>query len=462
MVDDGLVPAGTPPRTPGLRRSGHDDSRMTISPALARSGGRPLSGVIGLLLAVGGVPVAVLDGYLALVTAAAATRRRSGRDDVTPRNPRARVAVLIPAHDEERAIGRTIDSVVGQDYPRSLVDVHVVADNCSDMTAATARQHGATVHERVDPDDPGKGPALRWLVRRVLATGPRPDAIVILDADTSFTPGVLRAVDRALDGGGVAWQTYYTVREPELSASVGLRHAALVLRHFVRPLGRTALGASSGLFGNGMVFRPTILEHREFSAHLTEDVEFQLGLLLDGDLVGFLPDAVVEAEMPETLASARTQNERWELGRLQLVKRYVPRLAREAVRTRVRHRAALVDASFDALVPPLSVLAAGTVVTGAAALVPGGSRTTVNLRRGIAAFSVVALGFHVFAGLRVGGVKRSVYAALFHAPRLVVWKTALWFRVMIQPGRVSWTRTERNDASGGRPDGAEGAPGTGR
>jgi cellulose synthase/poly-beta-1,6-N-acetylglucosamine synthase-like glycosyltransferase len=400
---------------------------------------------------------AVVNGYLALLTVLAALRRRSDHGDARSgpaERGSFRVVVLVPAHNEERSVARTIDSVFAQGHPSELMAVHVVADNCSDATAEVARSHGAHVHERSDTVSPGKGPALGWLVDRLADAGESADAMVILDADTSMEPGFLDAVHAALAGGGSVWQAYYTVREPEASPNTALRHAALALRHYVRPLGRAALGASCGLYGNGMVFRPEILHERQFTAHLTEDVEFQLELVLAGETIGFLPDAVVAAEMPTTLAAAASQNERWELGRLDLVKRYVPRLVRHAVRIGTRRRVTFVDAALDALVPPLSVLGAGTTLMAAAALVPGGSSWAARFRRGLMILSVAALALHVFVGLRVAGVKRSAYVALLRAPRLVVWKVALWIRVMIRPRRVSWARTARNKAS--EPAGAAG------
>ena len=394
------------------------------------------------------VPVAVADVYLAVLTVAAAIRQRLTRKvPVEPRPPRHRLAVLVPAHDEERIIGATIDSIVEQRYPRELFAVHVVADNCSDRTAEVARQHGAQVHERMAPEAPGKGPALGWLVERVQA-GPEPvDAVVIIDADTSMSPDFLSVADAALDGDRSAWQAYYTVRDPEQTPATALRHAALALRHYVRPLGRSALGGSSGLFGNGMAFRTELLQERSFTAHLTEDVEFQLELLLDGQLVEFVPAMEVAAEMPASFAAARTQNERWELGRLQLARRFVPALVRRAVQPGVPERAAYVDAVLDQLVPPLSVLAAGTAAAVVAAGVLRGGGTRAG-RAGavLAGASALGLVVHVAGGLRVAGVPRSTYRALVHAPRLVVWKLALWLRVLVRPDDVSWTRTQRNES----------------
>ena len=193
-----------------------------------------------------------------------------------------------------------------------------------------------------------------------------------------------------------------------------------------------------------MAFHAVVLRDRQFSAHLTEDIEFQLELLLDGVLVAFLPNAVVKAEMPLTFTAATTQNERWELGRLQLARRYLPKLVRRAVRPGPHGRAAPIDAALDQLVPPLSVLAAGT-----AALL-----TTTSLihrrsgmgRAGLTLASASALGlvFHVLGGLRLADVPRSTYAALALAPRLVVWKVLLWLKVWLRPDEVSWTRTARN------------------
>jgi hypothetical protein len=405
---------------------------------------------LSLLFAAVAVPVSVVNGYLALLTGVAYARRRNRPRVADSLSSTHRLAVLIPAHDEEGIIDSTVDSVVGQLYPPDLFSVHVVADNCTDRTADVARGCGAYAHERFDPAAPGKGPALGWLVERVLAERSPPDGLVIIDADTTMSPGFLRVVDTALAGDGSVWQAYYTVREPELSSSTALRYAALALRHYVRPLGRAALGASCGLFGNGMVFRADVLRARQFSAHLTEDLELQLDLLLDGERIGFLPDAVVEAEMPATLAAARTQNERWELGRLQLAKRFVPRLVKRAVRPGGTDRVACLDAALDQLVPPLSVLAAGTAALAlTAGVVPKRARSRAGAAGVVLAWgSTAALAFHVIGGLRLARAPRAVYIALAQAPRLVAWKVGLWCRMLLRPRDVSWTRTARNEPTG--------------
>src|ERR1700692_2797836 len=89
-------------------------------------------------------PIALMVLYLD-VLAAAATLWRPGVRLVPPQH---RFAVLVPAHNEELLLPRLLQSLAALEYPRSLYDVHVVADNCTDGTAAVALSAGALTHER--------------------------------------------------------------------------------------------------------------------------------------------------------------------------------------------------------------------------------------------------------------------------------------------------------------------------
>jgi 1,2-diacylglycerol 3-beta-glucosyltransferase len=368
---------------------------------------------------------------------ATATRRRARGPAAAP--ARIRFDVLVPAHDEEPVIGATLDALAALDYPPEHYRVHVIADHCTDRTVDIARAAGVEVHEHAD-ERRGKGPALAWVIARLLDSpaGDAPDVVVIVDADTIVDKGFLREVELAVVAGAEAVQGQYRVRDPETSAAAGLRAAALASRHHLRPLGRTAIGASCGLYGNGMAFTAAVLRGREWSGHLTEDIEFQMELLLDGIRVAYAPGAVVEAEMPSTLEDARTQNERWERGRIELARRYVPPLARAAVARGTANRVAAVDAILDHLVPPLSVLGAavgGVTVASAATGGRSGARSGLLL--------CGAVGAHVLSALVLARAPASVYRALVHAPAMVVWKARLWLRMLAGPGEGGWVRTAR-------------------
>jgi hypothetical protein len=393
-----------------------------------------------------GAAVGALTAYLGVVTAAAWWARCKGRHrTATTLPPRHRFVVLVPAHDEARLIGAAVDSLVGVDYPAELRTVHVVADNCTDDTAVIARVHGAEAHERAEPEHAGKGPALMWLLERLERRGDQYDAVVIVDADTLVSPNLLRVMDALLQRGAEAAQAYYAVRDAEASPMTAFRSAALAARHYLRPLGRVALGGSTGLYGNGMMFRRDVFRRHGWSNHLTEDIELQLELLLEGVPIAFAADATVEAEMPTTMSASRSQHQRWERGRVELARRYVPRLATQSFVGPRGQRALALDAALDQLVPPFSVLVAATAGWSAAVALRAALSPGRRLRTLLPVVLVVSVqASYVMSALRMVGAPRAVYRSLLAAPRLVVWKAGLWVRMLAGGRNVAWVRTARN------------------
>src|SRR5215213_8154397 len=128
----------------------------------------------------------------------------------------------------------------------------------------------------------------------------------------------------------------------------------------------TTYGGSGGLKGNGMVFAAEILREYQWTASLTEDIEYHMALILGGHRVTFAPDAIVWAEMPSSLKAARTQNVRWERGRQEMLRQYVPRLLRAAL---VQRSFLLLDAAIEQIIPPFSLVAAASLLLLIGALI---------------------------------------------------------------------------------------------
>jgi 1,2-diacylglycerol 3-beta-glucosyltransferase len=396
----------------------------------------------GTLLLAAQALIAPLAGYLLLLTGAAL---RAPRTTPLPAEPRHRFRLLVPAHNEARLLPNLLDSLRALDYPDDCYEVHVVADNCSDETAELARAGGAIAHERFDDVERGKGYALDWLFRRLSATADAADwdAYVILDADTVVSPNFLRVMDARLARGERVIQAYYTVSDPGASWNVSLRWAALAALHYLRPQGRMVLGGSAGLKGNGMVFAAPLLQAHTWAGALTEDIEFHMALLLDGERVTFAPDAVVWAEMPATLEAAESQNERWEQGRLEMARRYVPHLLRAAARDSQR-RFVLLDAVIEHLIPPFAVLVGATgLLAGLSWLLP--KRIAGRASRILGTSLLAAEAAYLFAGLRLARAPRTVYSALLYGPLFLLWKVVLYARLWLGNRAESWVRTTRND-----------------
>jgi len=373
------------------------------------------------------------DGAPQMATAEAGRQAAPGRWAT----PQTRFAVLVPAHNEELLIRRVVGSLLAVDYPPDLYHLHIIADNCTDRTAELAQAAGATVHERTDPDQHGKGYALRWLFGQLLADPAAGDAFVIVDADSLVNSGFLRALDRRLRRGAVAIQAYDTVLNTAASWGTALRYIAFSLLHYLRPLGRKLFTGSAGLKGNGMAFRRSVLEGMHWDAFsVTEDLQFHLDLLLGGQVVEFAPDAIVWSEMPGSLQAAHAQNVRWESGQLELLSNYVPQLLRAALAQR---RFVLFDAAMEHIIPPFSVsFAAAVVVVLAAAL----GDWPVAL--GLGLFALLGQVVYTLVGLWLVRAPAKVYLALIYAPFYVVWKLIMWLPLALGKRRSrEWVRTAR-------------------
>jgi cellulose synthase/poly-beta-1,6-N-acetylglucosamine synthase-like glycosyltransferase len=448
-----------------LAKPGHTATQPPDRELRCRKGGAILSYILCeavhpmltllqlLLLALQGGLAAIML-YLLLLTAAAVAGRRT--------LPAANgvgnhvFLILVPAHNEAQLLPGLLQSLERLDYPRALYAVHVVADNCTDETAAVARQWGATVHERNDSNRRGKGAALQWLLERLWATAAVHDAVVFLDADSHISPNFLRVMDSHLARGERVIQAYYTVDAPERARSVALRYAAFAVLHYLRPLGRMALGASVGLKGNGMVFAAELMRAHQWSAALTEDIELHMALLFAGERVAFAPGATVWAEMPASLAQTTGQHARWESGRLEMARRYVPPLLRAswvAARQGEMRRAFLfADAALEHLIPPLAVFAALTLFGCAVTLllslgmwlVPAaGNRTLLMLNLLGSTTLLAGLLLYLFAGLRLAAAPWPVYRSLLGAPLYIIWKSRHYVQILNKRS-ADWVRTTRN------------------
>ena len=421
----------------------------------------------GILLFIQSVSSFIV-GYLLVLTWAA--QRANHRTALRFGDPTQRFLILVPAHNEESLLPVLLTNLKQVDYPASLYAIHVIADNCTDNTLTVAQSGGAIVHKRMNHELRGKGYALQWALERLWAADEPHDAVLILDADSTISPNFLRVMDTRLRRGERVIQSYYAVGNPGHSWSVDVRYAALAALHFLRPQGRMVLGGSAGLKGNGMVFAAEVLKQYEWSASLTEDIELHMSLILNDERVTFAPDAIVQAEMPETLASSYTQNVRWERGRLQALYRYTPRLLQTAWRDRLESgngRSFLFfDAAMEHIIPPFSLLAAWTTLSLMAAIVlPGGKakagRKAQELQRqpnkSSGSRRLKAVNVLLGSGLLIGQVvymlgalqavraPRKAYLALLYAPIFMVWKIWLYVRVLLGLDRQGWVRTRRND-----------------
>jgi 1,2-diacylglycerol 3-beta-glucosyltransferase len=389
-----------------------------------------------LLIAFAGALAAAFGLYLVVIAGAAAFYSQTIDDSV----PRTRLVVLVPAHDEELLIARTVTSLLAQSYPRDLYRVVVIADNCGDDTAAVAAAAGAdAVMVRDAPDARGKGRALRWAMDHILGSDSSPDAIVSVDADTIADADLLRALVERFEGGADAVQSDYRAIG-DGSASSALRETAFLLMNRVRPAGRNVLGMSACLVGNGWLLSTALLHRRPWTAFTsTEDREYSLDLQAEGVTIAFAGAAAVHAPTAPSRQAAATQQERWEGGWATLLRMRAPGLLADVVR---RRSPRLLMVAFDLAVPPLGLLAAaalGGLAFSAAPALGGAWSVWLALPWAVALLSVAVC---VIGGLVAAGAPASAYRALLHAPLFILAKPLSLRRTLAFRGDT-WVRTER-------------------
>jgi cellulose synthase/poly-beta-1,6-N-acetylglucosamine synthase-like glycosyltransferase len=223
--------------------------------------------------------------------------------------PTTRFTILVPAHNEELSLPATLQSIRQCNYPRGMVEVVVIADNCDDGTAHIACERGVRVLERRDPIHRGKGFTLEFALKKILPTNP--DVILILDADGEMEKNSLRIFDAKFAAGALAVQGSIRTRNSGDGATAFVAAVGNVLDDAIAA-GRDRLGWRVPLRGSNMAFRREILEDCPWDCHgLTEDAEYSAKLKSAGIRVRFEPNAIVRSESPDQLQSMTQQRRRW-------------------------------------------------------------------------------------------------------------------------------------------------------
>src|SRR5262245_21930513 len=169
----------------------------------------------GVVIAIVCLPAFLVLVWFFQIVAGCFALRLKTLSPIATRDALYRITVLIPAHDEGSGILPTLTDVRAQLGPYD--NILVVADNCTDDTAAIVEAAGVEVVIRTDPSRRGKGYALEFGVQH-LAINP-PDVVVILDADCRLGEGALRHLSNHAMQKGRPAQSLYLMLAPENARS---------------------------------------------------------------------------------------------------------------------------------------------------------------------------------------------------------------------------------------------------
>jgi glycosyltransferase involved in cell wall biosynthesis len=348
-----------------------------------------------------------------------------------------RIAVLIPAYNEELDIGATVQSLLPELRPCDRLIV--IADNCGDRTAEAARQVGAFVLERTDLVCKGKGYALDYGLQ-FLAADP-PEMLVFMDADCTVSPNSI----------GILAETAWTLQRPvqstylmEQPADATLRDRismfALTLKNLVRPLGMKALGWPCLLTGSGMALPWDLLASISLAGNRNaDDMQLTVDLALQGASPIYEPRSQVMGRLMKA-EDAYSQRTRWEHGHLRMILTQVPRLLKAMV---IQQRFDLLILACDIAIPPLSLfmlLWIALVVLNLGALSLGVVNPLsfiLSLLAGAPIILGVWTAWHRFGRTLLSSQNWQ------EIPSYLLWKAPIYLKFMTQP-QTRWLKTERD------------------
>jgi cellulose synthase/poly-beta-1,6-N-acetylglucosamine synthase-like glycosyltransferase len=359
------------------------------------------------------------------------------RIDGLKHHTRPPAAIIVPAHNESSGIQPTLSNIRNQLLPGDRL--LVVADNCSDDTAAVAAAAGAEVIERNEPSKRGKGYALDWGVRH-LASDPR-EIVIIIDADCRLDEGAIESLAQTCSLTGRPAQALYLMQAPPVSQiNHQVAEFSWRVKNWLRPLGLRAVNLPCQLMGTGMAFPWRVIRSVNIaSANIVEDLKLGLDLALAGYPPIFCPSARVTSEFAASVNGAGSQRQRWEQGHLDMIFRVAPRLLANAIR---RRNLDLFVMTLDMAVPPLSLL--GMLVVG----IFGLSVVGAGFGASLAALAISAVTLSVFsiatimAWFRCGRDVVPV-GALLLVPSYAFGKINLYRQFVFGKLDSGWTRTDR-------------------
>lgn len=228
-------------------------------------------------------------------------------------------AVIVPAHNEEKLISKTLASLKAISYPPELFQIIVIADNCSDNTAKIVRSCGVRCLERFDPSQRGKGHALRYAFDVLLPEGFQ--AMAVVDADTLVKSNFLEVMNYRLSSAEKVLQARNGVLNPDDSSLTYMLAVGNGIENDLFLRGRENWGLPSLLRGTGMCFNSAVLRsHPWHASSVAEDTEYSLVLLRQGVKIHFVPETEVLSSLPATVEQASEQRIRWASGNSRLAR----------------------------------------------------------------------------------------------------------------------------------------------
>lgn len=251
--------------------------------------------------------------------------------------PQTRFALFVPAHNEERVIQNLLDNLNNLRYPQELYDIYLIADNCTDNTALIGYQSGGVKvleHYSGQNEPRGKPYAIKYAID---VLGPKLthdyDAVAIFDADNLVSLNYLETMNNQIVKGDRLIQCYLDSKNPNDNWITLSYATSYYYMNRSWQLAKSRLKLGNALGGTGFCVTTDLLQEIGWTARsLTEDLEFTMQCLLQGEYAKWNHFARVYDEKPESFIASAIQRLRWARGHWDVCFHYVGPLLWRSVR----------------------------------------------------------------------------------------------------------------------------------
>ena len=265
-----------------------------------------------------------------------------------------RFGLIIPARNEEAVIATLISSIRKTNYPQELLDIFVVAHNCTDNTAVIARSAGARVYEYTNPEENTMGYAIKFLFERIEEDCGRSsfDGFFIFNADNTLDEKYFDKMNDAFEyyDRKCVISSFRQASNFSENIMTVLYGAYFATSCILGARGRTVLNISNRIFGCGYLFNSDLVREGWKYVSITEDLEFSAKEILNGTGIRYCDDAVFYDEQPSSFKIMWRQRLRWARGHILVIRESFKNLARAVFEPERKNRFAAYDmATFNTL-----------------------------------------------------------------------------------------------------------------
>jgi len=236
-------------------------------------------------------------------------------------------SILIPAHNEEKVIGATIESMLRLEYPQDKIQIIVINDGSHDTTKDIIKRY-ASLDARVQLFDipegeGGKGKSRTLNLGIQQAKG---DIIAIFDADNTPDKDSLRyLVAQLLDNKelGAVIGKFRTVNKKATLLTRFINIETLSFQSMLQA-GRWQMHGISTLPGTNYVMWNHLIQKLGGwdEEALTEDSELSIRIYEAGYKIKFIPYAITYEQEPQQWSVWIRQRMRWVRGNNYVVKKF--------------------------------------------------------------------------------------------------------------------------------------------